>query len=96
MGPAEILAEIQKSNPQQESLFSAIVVLTSILIIFLGILTWIIIRYLNDDKQYKKDTTEVLTELKTAILLIREEQKYHRKDIDKNSDDIGDLKKRRR
>lgn len=96
MGPAEILAEIQKTNPQQESLFSAIVVLTSILIIFLGILTWIIIRYLNDDKQYKKDTTEVLTELKTAILLIREEQKYHRKDIDKNSDDIGDLKKRRR
>lgn len=96
MGPAEILAEIQKSNPNQESLFSAIVVLTSILIIFLGILTWIIIRYLNDDKQYKKDTTEVLTELKTAILLIREEQKYHRKDIDKNSDDIGDLKKRRR
>lgn len=83
-------------NPAQESLFSAIVILTSILIIFLGILTWIIIRFLNDDKQYKKDTTQSLHELKNIVNLIREEQKWHRKDIDKNAEGIDDLKKRRR
>lgn len=96
MAPVQILEEAKKLSPQQESLFSAIIILTSILIIFLGILTWIIIRYLNDDKEYKKDTTNVLQRLNEAILLIREEQKYHRKDIDKNADDIDDLKKRRR
>lgn len=96
MDATQLLEEAKKMNPEQESLFSAIVVLTSILVIFLGILTWIIIRYLNDDKQYKKDTTASLQELKNIVNLIREEQKWHRKDIDKNSDDIGDLKKRRR
>lgn len=93
----EILEKIKDAKfVPTEFWFLATLILTSILIIFLGIVANHIKTFLKDDKEYKSITTNAIREIKEAIVAIRTEQKYDRKEIEGNSSDIKELKKRRR
>lgn len=96
--PIDILKEVKKSGADQDDRlwFLATITLTSILIIFLSLLTKFFYDFLKDDKENKKINRETLTELKETVKLLKKDLDYHREDIDKNSKDIEDLKKRRR
>lgn len=76
--------------------YAATLILTIILITFLGIFIGHLKTYLKDDKEYKAITTDAIREIKEAVLIIRTEQKHDRKDIEEHTAEIRELKKRRR
>lgn len=93
----DVLEKIKDANVvPTEFWFLATLILTSILIIFLGVVTNHIKSFLKDDKEYKAITTDAIREIKEAVLIIRKEQEYDRREINENSNDIRELKKRRR
>ena len=76
--------------------FLSTLILTSILVIFLGIITRYFNQFLKDDKEFKNLTSDAIRWLKENVQVMRKEQEYLRRDTDDNSKDIDDLKKRRR
>lgn len=97
MGALQILEKIHNSGDVPGNFwFLSTLILTSILIIFLGIVIRYLYQYFKDDKDYKSQTNQILSQVREMVNLMREEQKYHRRDIDKNTGDIEELKKRKR
>ena len=97
MDAVDVLKEIDKATVDPNRIwFVATLILTCILVIFLGLITKYFYDFLRESKNYQDVTSRTLEEVKRMVELMKKDLDYHREDINKNSRDIDELKKRRR
>ena len=93
----ETLEKLSKASVDQSEFWYVVAIIAvSLMLIFFALTIYFLKRFLDDEKEDKKDMKENLIKLTDIVTRMQENQKIDRRDINKNTDDIDELRKRRR
>lgn len=73
--------------------YAATIVCFVLLLAFFAFTVYFLKRYLDEDKEDKKEIRGNLIKLTDIVTRMQENQKTDRRDINKNTDDINELRK---
>lgn len=91
----ETLERLSKASNEDPTGFwaAATIVCFVLLLAFFGFTVYFLKRYLDEDKEDKKEIRNNLIRLTDIVTRMQENQKTDRRDINKNTDDINELRK---
>ena len=93
----DTLEKISRSNLDPNEFWYVVAVIAiCLLLVFFALTIYFLKRFLDDEKDDKKDMKDNLKKLTDIVTRMEENQKTDRRDINKNSDDIEELRRKRR
>ena len=93
----DTLEKISKSNLDPNQFWYVVAVIAvALMLLFFGLTIYFLKRFLDDEKDDKKAMQDNLIKLTDLVTRMDANQKIDRRDINKNTDDIDELRRRRR